>query len=55
MQDWEQSASMEMHLPVLLGAHALLRKTNSPRLLAVPTGMPNQPLEAIEEGELEEQ
>lgn len=43
-----------MHLPVLLGAHALLQKTNCPRLLAIPAGMPNQPSEALEEGELEE-
>lgn len=34
--------------------HALLKKPNSPRLLANPTGMPSQPVEAVEQGELEE-
>jgi len=42
--------------PVCLAGspRALLRKPNSPRLLAIPPGMPNQPSEAVEQEELQE-
>lgn len=49
------TAHVERHLPALLGAsRASLRKPNAPRLFAIPPGTSSQPLEAVEQEELEQ-